>query len=700
MPDENKNPAWTDQTPQNNQAVATQPWDDFVLDFWDLWDDNAPVAEEIQVDSSLAEEEKTDNELGFDIDLTLDNKDTAEDTEEWVSVETENKDSTVSVDNPEWEETINDFDISMDYEWTTEEMVPESEEVVSEEETAPEAEEIVPDGEISLDMSKDEPLKFMDDNTENYNQSTEWHLFHQVNEDYQDEMVFDTSNQNSISEATQASENSADKLSFMSESTKDIAAWEEDWKIAFGPSDESNSIEWSAILDTESEEQKQPEIWDLLWNSPIDLSIELNDVQDNQESNLWDMKVSEEAAPESEEVVWEEEDFSKDVTSEPTSQEVQIEPNTQVENNEFLLDAPQVGWETQNIQQNMQSEAEENDVEPQSQAQEQSQSDERSEMVNNVVSEISKKDNSTPDINVTAPVELSNVSSDQRESVPAESGNQVQSTLSLDQILDSELLSNPQYADNSKASPQNIPASWWGKSKVWLFVGVGLAALACCAAFLAFPSISWDRKPGDTVNTWNIVEYPDWGEELHPSAPYEPTTWEYPDLPENSDVSWWQWSVQTVSFPDEWNEQWDIDGGDTEPVPYVWGDYWESDEPGIQEPITEEIDANQILNSIFSFKSQAEKYYSYGQESSDKQLMKYALRLINLCDNYSAQVNKGEGIDAENYSSFRSNANKLINKITTYMGWEDEVQIIEATIGGEYDFEWKDVIKEYLYNNR
>ena len=177
MPDENTNPVWTAQTPQNNQAVAAQPWDDFVLNFWDLWDDSAPVAEEIQVDSSLAEEEKTDNELGFDIDLTLDNKDTEENSEKLSSVETENGNSTISVDNPEWEETINDFDISMDYEWSTEETVPEKEEVVSEEETVPEKEEVVSEEdtvsekeeiaseEISLDMSEDEPLKFMDNNT-------------------------------------------------------------------------------------------------------------------------------------------------------------------------------------------------------------------------------------------------------------------------------------------------------------------------------------------------------------------------------------------------------------------------------------------------------------------------------------------------------------------------------------------------------
>lgn len=166
------------------------------------------------------------------------------------------------------------------------------------------------------------------------------------------------------------------------------------------------------------------------------------------------------------------EEIPNEVTSEPVldvvvpevvSQDAESETAMPVENNDFLLDAPQVNQEVQKLEEAAQTENVENNAE--AQLQQQPQADERSEAINNAAAEISEQTVSTPEINISAPVELSNVSSSQRENVPAESENQVQSTLSLDQILDSELLTNPQYADNSKASPQNAPVSG-GKDKM------------------------------------------------------------------------------------------------------------------------------------------------------------------------------------------------------------------------------------------
>ena len=150
------------------------------------------------------------------------------------------------------------------------------------------------------------------------------------------------------------------------------------------------------------------------------------------------------------------------VAPEVVSQDAEPETAMPVENNNFLLDAPQVDHEAQRAEETVQPENVENNVEIQSQ---QSQTDERSEAINNAAAEMSDQNVATPEINISSPVELSNVSSSQRENVPVESENQVQSTLSLDQILDSELLTNPQYADNSKASPQNAPVSG-GKGKM------------------------------------------------------------------------------------------------------------------------------------------------------------------------------------------------------------------------------------------
>jgi hypothetical protein len=137
----------------------------------------------------------------------------------------------------------------------------------------------------------------------------------------------------------------------------------------------------------------------------------------------------------------------------------QEESAPQAENTEFLLEEPKLESEKSEetpVQQSSQSEIMENKIETESQPA--PQNDERSDLVNNAVSQINTTESTQTEINLSAPVELSNMSTNQAETVSQNTETQVQSTLSLDQILDSELLSNPQYSDNSKASPQNIPA--------------------------------------------------------------------------------------------------------------------------------------------------------------------------------------------------------------------------------------------------
>ena len=828
MPDESTNPVWTSQASQNNQATTNQSWNDFVLDFWDLGDNDAPATEEVQIDS-LSEEEKGGDELGFDIDLWTTDQNSSENTEEtnsdrdnWVAKD-------VSIDTPE--ETINDFDISMDYEWTSEEEntaestesvengkekvedseeikpnegekvsenekvvdeepVDDNEEMVSDEETLDEEEvieddtltfttddsnsnenvedneemvqneeasdenEIIPDEVLSFTTDDGDSKEKLENNeeivsnneeklTENEgivensdvledleSQNDERHLFHQVDEEDQNQISFDTDYSNDGNQTFYNDESTTDNPLFVwtNDTPTNEPEWQE-WEITLNSWEISNNDELLPDSGIEPETQKQPELGDLLSNSPIDLSKELNDnAEENTESDLWNMDMPadgveavndselEEASsgsvgfePIAEDAISEQ--TPNEVSSEPVldvvapesvSQDVESDPAMSAENNGFLLDAPQVDPEAQKVEEIAQPENVENTVEVESQ--EQPQSDERSEVVNNAASQISEQNESTQEINVPTTVELSNVSSSQREISPSESENQVQSTLSLDQILDSELLSNPQYADNSKASPQNTPASG-GKGKMWLIIGLWVAVLACCVVVLAYPWITNERKPGDTVDTWTTTEYPIENEQ-HGSAPSEPIEWET-NLPttENPEVDTpnlnpnvWGWWAEIVNIPDDEWDSWD-EWTSTEPVPYVWS----GDEDGkdTEEPTIEEVDANQILDVISSFKTQGEWYYSFAQWSSDNQLMKYSLRLINVCDNYTDKVNNGEGIDSESFSVFKSTANKILSKINTYLGGDEDVPVIrEATIGDEYDFEWKDEIKDYLYNNR
>ena len=850
MPDESTNPVWTSQASQNNQVTTNQSWNDFVLDFWDLGNNDAPATEEVQVDS-LSEEENSVDEMKFDIDLGTTDKDSSENIEETKSEADNWAENYVSIDTPE--ETVNDFDISMDYEWTSEEentpenteeveqegdktwdneemaqdeeklsgdekvideelgedneeIVPDEEtseeeiiqndaltfttedtnpeektensgEKVSEEELVEDNEEMLPEEEISdnNEIIPDEVVSFstddggseetIDDNEEivpdegdasdesemfwqdekvddtisenSESQNSEWHLFHQINEGDQNEMSFDFDYSDN-NQSFQTDENTTNKPLFMSADDANIyePEWQE-WEITFNLPEVSDNIEWSTELDIEPETQKQPELGDLLSNSPIDLSKELNEgPEENIESDLWNMEtpvdgveaindlelqetssdsvtfepVTEDTIPEETPNEIQSEPVLDAVAPEVISQDAESEPTMPVEKNDFLLDAPQVDQEAQRVEETVQPENVENNVEVQ--PQQQPQTDERSEAVNSVAAEMSEPNVATPEINISSPVELSNVSSSQRENVPVESENQVQSTLSLDQILDSELLTNPQYADNSKSSPQNAPVSG-GKGKMWLFIGVWVAALACCVAVLAFPSISSERKPGDTVDTWISTEYPTGDEEPFGSAPEEPTDRQNPITeepeptgdqqtytPDVSDLPGVWWGGQVVILPDDEDDWWDDETG-TEPVPYVWSGDGDIDDPEIETPVIEEVDAGQILDIILSFKSQADTYYSHGEQTADKQLMKYALRLITVCDNYTDKVNNGEWVDSESLSTFKSTANKILSKINTYLGGDEDVPVIrEATIDGESYFEWKDELKEYIYNNR
>ena len=748
MPDESTSP--TTQTTQNTQSKSAQPWDDFVLDFWDLGGDT-PVAD-IEVDSSLQEEEKAGDELGFDIDLWSSEKE-EDNTAESINPETETK-TEESADMAEWEDTNSDFDISMDYEWSSDKVEEETTDQVSEEEETIPEEEIIPDEELSFENKEeipeettdqvseeeetipeeeiipDEKLTFENsdnmaaENTEEIDWWEESHLFVQQEDENQNEINFefdDTHNSTETSQPdSQLDGNTQDEPTFTLEPENGgvpATNSQESDEIPFDLSGTSSVTEWAITLDIEPQEQRQPEIWDLLSNSPIDLSKELNDTQETPEQDPWSVELSldwgklksegDNAEVQLDQPMQTETGESEPILEAPIISQEESAP--QAENTEFLLEEPKLESEKSEetpVLQSSQSEIMENKIETESRPA--PQNDERSDLVNNAVSQINTTESTQTEINLSAPVELSNVSTNQAETVSQNTETQVQSTLSLDQILDSELLSNPQYSDNSKASPQNIPA-WWGKGKLWLYVGVWVAVLAIWVGALAFPSFSGDRKPGDTINTWTIVDYTTWIDDPHASAPEVPTTWwedpltvdpiEEPDqieIPEIPSTSWWQWSTTAISIIEDEDETWDTSTS-TEPIPYVWEDDWDGDAE-TQEPEIEELDANQILDVISTFKMQAESYYSYGQEKLDKQIIKYALRLISVCDNYSDRVNNGEGLDSESFSTFKSSANKLLNKLA---GGNEETPVVrEATIDGESYFEWKDELKEYIYSNR
>lgn len=279
---------------------------------------------------------------------------------------------------------------------------------------------------------------------------------------------------------------------------------------------------------------------------------------------------------------------------------------------------------------------------------------------------------------------------------------EVQSTLSLDQILDTELLSNPNLKDNSTAVPVNTVSNWGffsNKRLVWVLAWVGIFLLASFVIVLAFPWWNGERNPNEIVeaDTWISVDIPE-PDGWHWSADelWENSTLDNP-IEElgvsNSSWSWDHWAASWVFFPsagDTWDEPTTY-----EPEPYIYTSeeiLWDQPE---EIPEVEEVSIDKIRSDIFSFKWQAEIYYSAGQSTSDKQLMKYATQMKYLCDNYQARIDAWEWIDAESYSIFKTEQNSIVSKINAYMGWWDELIVIQNLEDESY-FEGKEEILSFI----
>lgn len=282
--------------------------------------------------------------------------------------------------------------------------------------------------------------------------------------------------------------------------------------------------------------------------------------------------------------------------------------------------------------------------------------------------------------------EIKEIKQDNIESEP------VTSTLSLDQILDSELNDNPDFVDSSKAVPNNVSVSsglFGNKKMVWIVAWVWVFLLAWFCVILAFPFWWTDRKAGSTVNTWDVV-----------------LTWDHysPD-PENPDEYTWiiiDWPTTTIiseepeepEEPENPSEPW-------EPQPFIpctdidcpWEEPEESEEP------EEKLDASYVSDKISSFKSQAERYYLKWDDMQDKKLIKYAAQAIHLCEVYQEQVENGEWLDEETLSSFKTKMNSLLNNMDKYLNWDDDSPTrVKSNYDDEYDFDWKDELLDYIYN--
>jgi hypothetical protein len=116
-----------------------------------------------------------------------------------------------------------------------------------------------------------------------------------------------------------------------------------------------------------------------------------------------------------------------------------------------------------------------------------------------------------------------------------------------------------------------------------------------------------------------------------------------------------------------------------------------------EEPEVEEISIDKIRSDIFSFKWQAEIYYSAGESTADKQLKKYATQMKYLCESYQTRLDEWEWVDIKSYTTFKTEVNWIISKINAYMGWWDEPVVIQNLEDNSY-FEGKEEILSYIEN--
>lgn len=481
--------------------------------------------------------------------------------------------------------------------------------------------------------------------------------------------------------------------------------------------------------DVDSQSAKQPNTWDSLINplldSPIDENNEKN-IENESDDMIKETSITESLTDMAETIP------NQEVSQNEITQETQESNNTEIQ--EFTLDyVDDENNKQEEKQDNGTTDNVDNITETQSEpelTQSSENSKEQESSTLNLDDIVTSTNNSSQEPSIEGnkvdgekqEVEVNNVNeSIIPENVEEKPNNEIKdtgiATLSLDQILDSELNSNPQYADNSKAVPKNVPLNSWffNKKTVWIMAVVLI--LAGFVAVLAFPS----KKSGE--KEWEVVQYTWYDTEEEHYVWDDPVedTGEYLEAEIKNiidDTLYGEESTMDVKhdnpkideFPDR--EYWE----DDIEHPVLWEDTWETNTETVPEPYTclddectedveeteEEIiiTAEEIESTISKFKSEAEKYYTLWDENQDKKIIKYALQIINLCDNYQWEIENGEQKTQTSFNEFKSKIIWIESKIEKYIGWGDEVEtFVQPNFNDEYGWDWKEEMQDFI-NNR
>ena len=737
MAEENSNPIWTTQTSQDENQVS----DDFVLDFWDETDNTETETSEITMDNMEDkqvedEEEKSENLAEMDFgDDSFDgedsNKDDSQDDIIWetegnneenlendfdLESEKENVDNDIEDDvkfedvedenENDWENN-DDFKISLDDDDLNDDTVElsnkeanqeelsfesndtienESEENNSEEYNNEEIENDSIEPELGSDLFDSEDKEIKEDNI--FNEEWEDNKLSENNDLYSSNSDSDngdlnedewfTMDLNQWEDSTDMhSENGVDLSSFQTdkldedEEKPDMKDYADEWSLWYQENDSENSNinnseeNTDFLMDVEPSKEneviKQPDMWDFEDNSPEDEQINDPDMIEKEEQfTEWisDTQIE-----------------SDSLSLTPREDKEEVSANLNENPSEWIVDNQEKFYSENS---NMDDAMDNPMTDPQT-------SINSNDEINNPAQEDEKLDTNGDNLG----------------------SQRIQPTLSLDQILDSELDNNPKFVDNSKAIPTNVVNSEWilsNKKMVKILAWVWLFLLVWFFVILAFPFWGSDRDEKDVVYSWDEVENPEEIDYEHSAAQEydQPIEYDQPMEYETTEEEMEQTYAWWVIIEEEPEEEGDIYGIEENsesqsPEPYiwcVWDDCEEENEPEIQLLNIEDIEP-----IILDFKWQSEKYYSKWDDIQDKQLLKYAAQAIHLCESYQGQIENWEWLDEESFSSFKEKIKALLNKMERYLNWEDEnPTYIEGNFDDENNFEWKDELRDYIYN--
>ena len=479
--------------------------------------------------------------------------------------------------------------------------------------------------------------------------------------------------------------------------------------------------------ENDSKSENQPEIWDLLWDSSDNFSLETPSAEKDEENSEYNYKMQQDDVKDLNEInLIQEESQAWIANDDQKNWKTGVQDFT-LEYEDAMSDKKEEDREdniAENVDNNTETQKETETLEFSESLDNQTAStynlDDVTTIKDGSLQESTKKDNDENSNNQDLQQNQIDQVNDLSESISAENNEEKTdkavkdigiSTLSLDQILDSELNSNPQYSDNSKAVPKNVPLNSWffNKKTVWIMAVVLI--LAGAVAVLAFPTKKTPTKEWSVAQyTWSEIEdHYSWDEpiestigdlEIETEKTIEWTVdsgyttqekHDNPKIDEFPDRNPWEDDIEP---PVAWNDKRDIIS--VEPEPYTCTD----DDCLVVPETTEEeitITPEEIETIIWKYKSEAEKYYTLWDDNQDKKLIKYSLQIINLCDNYQFGIENGEENMQENFEELNSKIIWIRSKIERYIGGGDDVEsFTQSSFKEEYDFEWKDELLDLI----